>query len=508
MLDTIDAETDLNEEFKTRARVVVASTLLARGSAWLDAHAAVRDRSQSVIHAVISNIPTTTEELRAARLGRAGVLEFVAYAVFRWWMETGAAEAQVAVLKIVTSGDKAGVAILFHLAHARRRELGDRWWRLLYLGLLWSALSMLTPHFGYQAEEGARWIRWLNWVRNRCIDGIAATRAQIEPVEIAKRLERLEKSRWRREFSRHEALRGPHPDRRQTAGLDWDFLEAAFAWLWWEGEKPNPLWDDEAAFQEQRQIILSLWAFEVWLNQRPRPGRKDDPVPNQLAYNVIQTIAKMMVKASGPVAQELWEPVLKLGAAGHYSVEHFISCWFFETARLDAAEFTARWQPMLEYALDAPEWGQGRPWYYGQGLLRQILGFRSEAVLDRNPAFQDIVRQMAHYYERWAREHISREEDNVTGLCFFLASWTGRSLRMKGLAWLQQAVTAQPRYRPTMGNALIEFLNVTLTQDAQELRSDTAARDAFLALVALLVAKQVPAALALQERARRLLSSG
>jgi hypothetical protein len=79
---------------------------------------------------------------------------------------------------------------------------------------------------------------------------------------------------------------------------------------------------------------------------------------------------------------------------------------------------------------------------------------------------------------------------------------------MKGLGWLQQAVTAKPWYRSAMGNALLEFLNVTLTQDAQELRSDTAARDAFLALVALLVSKQVPAALTLQERARSAFSNG
>jgi len=57
-----------------------------------------------------------------------------------------------------------------------------------------------------------------------------------------------------------------------------------------------------------------------------------------------------------------------------------------------------------------------------------------------------------------------------------------------------------------MGDALTEFLNVTLTQDTPALRSDTAARDAFLALVGLLVSKQLPAALALQERARRALS--
>jgi hypothetical protein len=508
MFDTIDAEADLDASFKTRARVAVASTLLARGSAWLDANAIVRERSWAVIHAALSGIPTTMEELRASRLDRAGVFEFAVHAVFRQWIETGSVDAQAAVLKIVTSGDKAGVAILFHLAHAHRLTLGEKWWRLLYLALLWSALSMLMPHFGYQADEGARWIGWLNWLRNRRLDGIAAMPAQIVPLEIAKRLERLEKVRWRREFRRRDALRGPPPDRCRTAGLNWDFLEAAFGWLWWEAEKPNSLWDDEAVFQEQRHIILSLWAFEVWLSHRPRADRKDDPVPHQLAFNVIQTIAKMMTKASGSVAQGLWEPVLKLGAAGHYSVEHFISCWFFETARLDATEFAARWRPMIEYALNAPEWGQGRPWYCGQRLLRKILGFGSQAFLDRNPAFQGIVREMTHYYERWAREHLSREEENVTGLCIFLASSTGRFLRMKGLEWLQQAVTAKPWYRPGMGSALIEFLNVTLTQEAQELRSDTAARDAFLALVALLVFKQVPAGLALQERARRAFSSG
>src|SRR5262249_5152679 len=156
----------------------------------------------------------------------------------------------------------------------------------------------------------------------------------------------------------------------------------AFGWSWWERGEPNPLWDDEADFGEQRQIILSLWAFEVWLNHRRRAGSKDTLVPNRLSYNVIQTIAKMMTKAAVSVPQQLWEPVLKLGAAGHYPVEHFILCWFFEAARLDATAFAARWQPMIEYALSASEWGQGQPWYYGQALLRQILGFRSVAFLD------------------------------------------------------------------------------------------------------------------------------
>ena len=163
---------------------------------------------------------------------------------------------------------------------------------------------------------------------------------------------------------------------------------------------------------------------------------------------------------------------------------------------------------MIEYALDASEWGPGKPWYYGQRLLRQILGFGSEALLDQNPTFKDLIAAMGQHYERWAHEHLSRDDDNVTSLCHFLASATGRALRMKGLGWLPQAVTTEAWYRPAMGNALLEFLNVTLTQDGPQLRSDTSARDAFLALVALLVSKQVPAALALQERAQIVLTSG
>jgi hypothetical protein len=166
-----------------------------------------------------------------------------------------------------------------------------------------------------------------------------------------------------------------------------------------------------------------------------------------------------------------------------------------------------RWRPMIDYALNAPEWGAGKPWYYGQRLLRQVLGCRSESILDRNAAFQLVVHQMGDFYERWAREHLARDEDNVVALCVFLASSTGRLLRINGLGWLHQAVTIDTWYRSEMGDALVEFLNTVLAQDAQTVRTNVPARDAFLALVALLIAKQVPAALALQERARRSFSN-
>jgi hypothetical protein len=504
MLDTIEAETELEEEFKAQARIAAAAALLARGSAWLDAHQAIRQRCQTILDAVLNAIPDTIDELRASRLERAGILQFVAHAVFARWIETGTAEAQTTLLKIITSGDAAAVRTIFDLAHARRSQLRERWRRLLFLGLLWSALWMLTPRYGDRPDEEVRWCRWLARFRNLPIDGVATDAEQIDPLGIAQRLEKLERGRWRREFERRDGWRGPPPDECRTAGLAWDFLEAALGWLFWESDQPNPLWSDAAEFQSQRELILRLWAFETWLNHRPRPDHDDDPVPSQLAHKVIQTIVKMIAKAPAEDARPLWEPVLSLGAAGHYSVGHFISCWFFEAYRLDPIEFAALWRLMIEYALAAPEWAGGKPWYYGQQLLRQMLGFGSTAILDHNAAFQDIAQQMSDYYERWARENLAREEDNITALSLFLASATGRPLRLNALRWLQEAVTPESSwYRAAMGNALLELLNVMLIQDLDALRADSGARDAFLALTALLVTKQVPAALALQERARR-----
>jgi hypothetical protein len=212
----------------------------------------------------------------------------------------------------------------------------------------------------------------------------------------------------------------------------------------------------------------------------------------------------MVAKAPVDQARGLWEPVLKLGAAGHHAVEYFISCWFNEAQRISPSDFVARWQPMIGYALSAPEYGEGRPWYYGQRLLCRVLGCRSESLLNRDSAFQAAVDRMREFYARWAREHLARDEDNVVLLCYFMASPTGRPLRLDGLGWLQQAVTAQNwRRRTATEDALIEYLNVVMTQDALIVRANVVAREAFLALVAHLVEKQIPAALALQERARR-----
>jgi hypothetical protein len=71
---------------------------------------------------------------------------------------------------------------------------------------------------------------------------------------------------------------------------------------------------------------------------------------------------------------------------------------------------------------------------------------------------------------------------------------------------MQGQTRASHWYQTHTGSALTDFLDVTLSEEADKLAAYTKARDAVLTLIALLVTRQVPAALALQERARQVLT--
>jgi hypothetical protein len=97
----------------------------------------------------------------------------------------------------------------------------------------------------------------------------------------------------------------------------------------------------------------------------------------------------------------------------------------------------------------------------------------------------------------------------VTAVCSFLSSSTGKLLRSEGLRWIHAALVGNDpvyiRWRSSAFESQVHLLDVTLSEDLSALSGNPEARSTFLALLDILVAKQIPAALALQERARRLL---
>ncbi len=79
---------------------------------------------------------------------------------------------------------------------------------------------------------------------------------------------------------------------------------------------------------------------------------------------------------------------------------------------------------------------------------------------------------------------------------------------MDGSQWIADAMKADPDlgkwFRDWTSNAFMEFLDVLVTEHAAQLSRDDKARQALLDLAAHAVSRQLTAALALQERIRRL----
>jgi hypothetical protein len=141
-------------------------------------------------------------------------------------------------------------------------------------------------------------------------------------------------------------------------------------------------------------------------------------------------------------------------------------------------------------------------------LERQVLGFSAANYLKRLPAHAALVGMMRDLFEVWAKKRLTRDEDNLAGFCAFLATEAGKPLRMDGLQWIADAMKADTDFgkwfRDRTSNTFMEFLDVLVAEHAAELSRHNKARQALLFLVAHAVSRQLPAALALQERVQRL----
>ena len=115
---------------------------------------------------------------------------------------------------------------------------------------------------------------------------------------------------------------------------------------------------------------------------------------------------------------------------------------------------------------------------------------------------------MKDVYERWARAHLARDEECLTRFSHFLTTIFGSSLRLDGLRWIAAMLKANNpsdhRYREGTGTAMVELVAAALGSDTHALSKDAEARQALVEVAAALAAKNIPAALALQERIKLL----
>jgi hypothetical protein len=503
-----DETVELDEEMQRPARVATAASLLLRGRQWLAGNAAIRQRAERIIQTALAEITDDAERSRFRFATAPSYLVFAAYFAAENWIASPSLENDEAVLRILTSGDDQAAGTIAWLTYRSRTALGPRWWRLLYLALLWSGLSILAPRAGDDEGLKPRWQKWCRWLRTRSLSDQTANIESIQPLAIAQRIERFEIRCWRERHARDGRAFEPEPGRRLSGGLETHFLQIAFAWLFNEqAGRATPA----AELEERMLLVLRFWEHEAWCQSGSGDNADDDYKPlHPIGYEIAAELARLVAEAPVDRAAALWRPVLALGPKAHYAVGTFLTQWFnqiSETTEIGA--FASRWRPMIEYMIGNDSWATGRQWHYGQQLERQILGFGASDCLARSADHAALIGAMHDLYKAWAEKRLNRNEDNLAGLCGFLSSRPGTPLRIHGLLWIADALRTHADfgkwYRDGTSSVFMALLDVLMSHHATEISKSETARQALLDLSAHAASRQLPAALALQERVRKAL---
>lgn len=503
LLKECEADTTVDESIKVKCRLALAATLIVLADSWLTKTAAVKEDALSIIRAAIGGVASTSEEIRNSRieLTRDG-LRFAAYAAMHLWMKNDdqAPEWERAVLRLLTSGNNEAARTIVGIAYANRQQLGAAWWRLLQAGVLWSGLVLLSPHHGEGDGAERVWGIWLSRLRRFPLRGKDATADDLKVARVAAGCERLDFYLRMRAFTSGDKPWRRKPERRTGMGLDGHVLELLFHWL-----IHGPGTGDWA---EDAKLVGRLWAYDA---ERAKQRAKEDDgeydLPSQnFGYDLLLKLGELTLAAPEAAARALWEPVLVHGPQARYALQHFISGLFLRLSKGDNPDaFERVWRETAEYGL-AANWDKERLWFYGERLTGDLLGFGEEGALLR--LVPGAALRMRDVYERWAQLHLGRDEECVTRFSYFLTTEFGASLRLDGLRWIAAMFKVRKPsdywYRDGIYDAVVELINVSLNQNAPDLVRDGQARQALFEIAAVLVVRNVPAALTLQERIKQL----
>ncbi|WP_316171763.1 hypothetical protein [Bradyrhizobium sp. SZCCHNRI1058] len=500
-------DVDLPEDMKRAPLVACAVALLLRARAWLAEHADIAQEAQAVVDAALTEVADDRDGRGPHFLTAPSHLEFVGYYAFERWAAEPSVENDVRLLRVLTGGDDVAVRAIAWSGYANREQLGARWWRLLYIALLWSGLKMLAPRYDDDERAEIRWKKWRRWLRSRRLSDTHATASIINPLAIARRVERLEVILWQRRYENDGRRFVKGKGRRLSGSLETHFLGLMFGWLFRDSaEAVIPAQD----LSTHRHLVSALWAHQAWWQVGSGEDDRDDYQPmQQLGYSLVDELARLSFESPVETTPALWRPVVALGPKGHYALGRFFTTWFAQLKETsDVGEFVKRWRPMIDAVVLNDAWAKTGLWFHAQQIERHALGFGATDSLNRPKNAAALLQAARDCYEAWSKQRLVSDEDNLAGFCGFLASPVGRPLRLDGLRWIAEAMKAQSDaaqwYRERTWNAFMAFLDVLVSDHADELGKNEAARQALLDLVAYAVSLQLNAAQTLQERIRRL----
>jgi len=288
----------------------------------------------------------------------------------------------------------------------------------------------------------------------------------------------------------------------QEEYLDLWIMKAAFNWM-------LPL--DQALSEEERTEWLTFWKQALVWTINILETEEDSEIsgtPSEWDRWLFEKIAvQILHMKDNERPDELWKPILDLGATGHYWVDDFQMEWFMKGLGSDTVSdnFIKRWKEMLEYAFESGKWNRntGRFWYYKNKLWYNMLGMNGIISTLWDEGKISIVKGMKPYYRRWANDFLSDAESAVMFI-YFLKRPAAKELLYDALIWLDDASDKLGEEFFTdrhhhVQSPLANLLELSWKRHKDKIKENSATYDPFKSLLRKLVDLQNPQAIEIQQ---------
>jgi hypothetical protein len=298
---------------------------------------------------------------------------------------------------------------------------------------------------------------------------------------------------------------------REMPDIDLEVIQKGFGFLASMVRQHLP--GEEKVLKEYVQEL-----FDLVLRTLPRPKADDERseiegTPYESDRWIMARAAEFVAHTNSvETARQFYRPILELGPAAKYWVRDFLQSWIIQGLQVspDLEGFSRIWQDMVAYTETLPAWqpGENNYWNRAESLATELMGLSETGVVVLGDAkYKGLISSMALTFAQWGNRWLKYASASAW-LAHFLRTESGRVLLPQGIKQLAATVGSLPDsdwHRHDLGAFFTEALSSCWKYLQREVESDASLREAFLRILAVLCARQIPEALHLRAKVSEIL---
>jgi schlafen family protein len=409
-------------------------------------------------------------------------------------------------------------------AYLLREQLGQKFGELVNVMVLWSALRRAAIRDGGYYADDSKLAAYRTTLFRRYRTGklkrplIPLRRAETLGRRLVERIERRSMSVGERQ--QRKALREWNSERdgdrkmhREMPDIDLEVIQKGFGFLATMVRQHRP---DEGPLLDQ--YVRELFYLLMRTLPKPQDGDERSEIqgtPYESDRWIMARAAEFVARTNTvEVARQFYRPILDLGPAAKYWVRDFLQSWIMQGLQvsLDVRGFALIWQDMVAYTETLPAWqpGQKNYWSRAESLATELMGLSETGVAVLGDAkYKDLISSMAVTFEQWGDRWLKYASASAW-LAYFLRREAGQVLLPQGIKQLAVTAGSLPDddwHRHDLGALFTEVLSLCWKHRQKDVQKDASLREAFLRLLTVLCARQIPEALHLRAKVSEILGT-